>query len=158
MAQEKDTFVVFWKYFSRILIVLSIAAALFIGFMIFALFYRGSTKPILAVADKFKPDSSWRLTQESIEPPMLLCIGDLPCPNASRTWERDTPATRDELLSYLPEEWRKGAEASIHCFADTQTLSCDIALTDKGYYISIGSSTSTGLTKSFIIGIDVKRA
>jgi hypothetical protein len=158
VAKEKDAFVVFWKYFSRILIVLSIATALFIGFMIFALFYRGSTKPILAVADKFKPDSSWRLTQESIEPPMVLCIGDLPCPNASRTWERDRPATKDELLSYLPGDWLRDAEASIDCSMDNQALSCDIALTEKGYSISIGSYASTGLTRSFIIGIDVKRA
>lgn len=158
MAQEKDAFVVFWKYFSRTLIAVSIAAALFIGFMIFALFYRGSTKPILSVADEFKPDSSWRLAQEQVEPPRLLCIGSMSCPGVSRTWERDTPMTKDELLSYLPDSWRSYAEAPRACETRDQVMTCDIYITDKGYSVSIGSRKPHGNSETFKVGIYVRRS
>ena len=158
MAKEKDAFVVFWKYFSRTLIAVSIAAALFIGFMIFALFYRGSTKPILSVADEFKPDSSWRLAQEQVEPPRLLCIGSMSCPGVSRTWERDTPMTKNELMSYLPDSWRSNAEAPKACKTTDEVMTCDIYVTDKGYLISMGSGRHDSGDKTFWVSIYVRRS
>lgn len=78
-----------------------IGALLFLaGAFVFIVLYEGSTTKILKIADQFKPDSSWELVSERIEPPRLLCI-DVSCPSISRTWKTNEPITRENLEHQL---------------------------------------------------------
>lgn len=66
----------------------------------------GDTKPILRVADKFKPGSQWQLKDENVRSPVLMCISG-PCPSVSRTWEVNDVVGTKELQAMLDQtEWR----------------------------------------------------
>ena len=70
--------------------------------ILFILFYVGSTKEIVAVADQFKPDSSWELVTNDIQPPKAFC-GDVECPRVLKQWKTDSTITRDKLSRLLRE-------------------------------------------------------
>lgn len=81
----------------RILIGVGIVVALIAIWYIIAVFWQGSTKPILAVADKFRPDQSWIMKKETIRPPKIVCESvDIVCPEVTRYWE----SKDDKGLSY----------------------------------------------------------
>lgn len=85
-----------WKIGSAIIIGFFIAAIAFFGW----LFYVGSPKEIVAVADQFKPDPSWTLENEHVVPPQTMCI-DVECPSLSKTWATKHLLTREELQKRL---------------------------------------------------------
>lgn len=63
-------------------------------------FYTGSTKEIVAVADQFKPDSSWELVSENIQPPATVCI-DIECPSVHRSWNTHTLISKEKLVKQI---------------------------------------------------------
>lgn len=91
----------FWKIARRILLGVGVICGIVVAFLIFAVFYGGDTRPILSVADEFKPDSSWKLTEERVEPPRIMCAGDIACPSVFRKWVRKQPISIDELQSIM---------------------------------------------------------
>ena len=84
------------------LLVLGFTFLLFIGFSAFAIFYTGSTKSIKETADTFRPDDTWTLISEDIEPPRLLCLNGQACPSIHKTWKRSPVASSEtEVTRYL---------------------------------------------------------
>ena len=61
------------------------------------LFWRGSPDEILSVANRFKPDSSWNLKDESVRPPAHDCI-DIRCPKVVRTWQVNSTLTPELIM------------------------------------------------------------
>lgn len=53
----------------------------------------GSSVGITATADQFQPQAGWELANERVEPPRLICLGDVPCPSLQRRWQTSTPVT-----------------------------------------------------------------
>lgn len=88
----------------RVLIATGIIIALIVIWYLVVVFWHGSTKPILAVADKFQPGASWEMTSETIKPPKIIC-GDVavPCPMVTRIWKnKDNPEmTYDQFAALL---------------------------------------------------------
>ena len=68
--------------------------------ILFALFYVGSTKEIVAVADQFKPDSSWKLVTDDVQPPKAFC-GDVECPRVYRGWSTKNVISKDLFIEQL---------------------------------------------------------
>ena len=85
-----------WKIGSAIIIAsFSIAVGLLLW-----LSYTGSTKEIVAVADQFKPDPSWELKSEAIEPPRTFC-GDVECPSVFRLWGTENQLSKSEFQKII---------------------------------------------------------
>ena len=87
-----------WKIGSAIIIV---AFSVVVGLLLW-LSYTGSSKEIVGVADQFKPDPSWQLKSEAIEPPRTFC-GDVECPSVFRSWATNGVIGRDKLQAQLME-------------------------------------------------------
>lgn len=85
-----------WQIGSAIVIALLIAFIALLSWI----FYVGSSKDIVAVADQFKPDPSWELKSESIVPPQTLCI-DVECPSVWRQWKTPNTLSIKELTNVL---------------------------------------------------------
>lgn len=62
--------------------------AILVAGLVYVVTWTGSTKDIVAVADQFKPDESWKFTSEVITPPRTICI-DILCPEVRKEWEVD---------------------------------------------------------------------
>ena len=74
-----------------------------IAVFLFLLFYEGSTEPIIAIADKFHPDSSWELVSERVEPPRIACLNDVACPSLHRMWRTEHALSYDELKRFVQQ-------------------------------------------------------
>jgi len=73
------------KMSKKVSIIVIVAVMILVAAFFVAFYWRGSTKPIEAVANKFQPPSSWVLKSEHVDPPSLLCL-DGSCPGLQRTW------------------------------------------------------------------------
>ncbi|RYF28860.1 MAG: hypothetical protein EOO17_03780 [Chloroflexi bacterium] len=80
----------------RVVVVLVAVPLIALGGFLFGLTYRGSTKDIVAVADQFQPDPSWKLESETINPPQIICI-DSVCPQVVRSWRINYLTDQDIL-------------------------------------------------------------
>lgn len=61
---------------------------------------RGDTRPILSVANKFKPAASWQIQADTVTPPLIFCIGGVRCPSVHRSWAAGD-LTGDEFKAIL---------------------------------------------------------
>ncbi len=119
---------------------LLIIGLLLAPFVIFAfmLFYRGSTDDIVRVADQFKPDSSWRLVDETVNPPQIICI-DSVCPKVFRSWEVKNANDRSLRDAIAASGWGFPIEGS--CMEDPNTnglaTACSVNGVVDGYDIRI---------------------
>lgn len=68
---------------------------------IFVLFMPGSTDKIVSVADKFKPDASWEKVADQVEPPRIVCLGDISCPSVHWSWKTQHSISSIELTALL---------------------------------------------------------
>lgn len=146
------------RVFKRILLGIGAVAAFMIAFFIFAVVYKGDTKPILSVADQFKPGDSWKLTEERVEPPRIMCAGDVPCPNVLRRWNRDKPLTYDELRSLMDAT---GWEYSIKGVCDLNSLdryTCSVIAKDYSAAMSIYVWLQVDDSSHGQISIDIRRS
>lgn len=83
-------------------IIIWVTAALLIvigGYTAWSVF-EGSSSEVVAVANQFKPDSSWELKAESIQGSRKICI-DVECPSVWRQWKTDNLVSKDELSQNL---------------------------------------------------------
>ncbi len=87
----------------KIVLGLIIVIAAVLGIGIWTLFWTGSTKDVEAVADKFHPPSAWTLVDEQVEPPRMVCLGDVPCPQVTRTWKGDSEISYGDLKKMLAD-------------------------------------------------------
>ncbi len=146
------------RVFNRVLLGVGVVAAFIIAFYIFAVVYRGDTKPILSVADQFKPGDSWKLTEESVEPPRIMCAGDVACPSVLRRWSRDKPLTYDELRSLMEAT---GWEYSIRGVCDPSNLdryTCSVTAKDYSAAMSIYVWLQVDSSSHGQISIDIRRS
>ncbi len=122
MAQDKKR-VSFWQIVKRFLLGLGVLLGFVIAFFIFAVVYQGDTKPILSVADQFKPDKSWKLTEERVEPPRIICAGDIACPSVARWWIHEKPLSLGELRSIMDSTgWRYSIKGNCESSSGDQYL------------------------------------
>lgn len=90
------------RNFKRFAIIVAGIIALIMVVILVVVFWQGSTKDIVAEANKFQPPAEWTLTSEQVEPPRLVCFGDMACPEITRSWKNDTHTlTYDNLKSIL---------------------------------------------------------
>lgn len=67
----------------------------------FSFLYEGSTRPILSVADKFTPDSSWNVLDTKTVPPRIACVDGVRCPSVHRVWGTGSPVSKDYLKKFI---------------------------------------------------------
>lgn len=127
------------KVWSSILIVIVIL----VGGFIYWFTWTGSTKDIEAVANQFKPDSSWKLVRDMVEPPATTCI-DVTCPSLARTWETGGLLTNEEFQAALD---RSGWDFKIDGKCD------ELPVNDSSRYI--GTCSAEGVYGKYIISIGV---
>jgi hypothetical protein len=124
-----------WKVGSVIIITL---LTLLVGFIIW-FFYVGSPKEIISVADQFKPDSSWKLTQNYVESPRSFCI-DVECPHVSRSWSLPQKIDRDQFkkIARLNTHELTMAKSCFEKDEDDRIIeSCDAVGFIEGYRIAL---------------------
>ena len=131
-----------WKIASVVVVVLVASLA---GFFYWAT-WEGSTKEIVAVADKFQPESSWRQVTNQVVPPRTTCL-EANCPSVHRVWEMKEIPTKQELEKLLinagwefeiegdciPSPYVSGSGGSTRCHARG---------VDEGYEINMYMSAS----------------
>ena len=57
-----------------------------IGGFIAAIAVPGDSGPIERAAAALEPEPDWAVTQTDIQPPHLICVGDVACPSLLRIW------------------------------------------------------------------------
>lgn len=126
----------------RGLITTGIIVALILGWLIFVYFWEGSTKPILAVADKFQPGSAWILEQETIRAPRIVCESiDVECPYVGKSWRSETvnQLTYEQLNFLLNTTgWQINLERQTNCGMNTSVtfvLSCSASGNVGRFYV-----------------------
>lgn len=86
-------------YFSRAILLTLSVFILFISLFIAAIQWTGSTREIVSVADRFQPSNVWKLETERVEPPRLICIQDIPCPEVFKRWSTNAAVSAVDLNS-----------------------------------------------------------
>lgn len=137
-----------WMITSGIIVALLVA---FFGFLAW-FFYVGSSKEIVAIADQFKPDSSWELVSENIQPPATFCV-DVECPSVHRSWNTHTLISKVKLQQQLElSGWKfkidNDCSLSPNIFG-TGTTICSASGIVNGYSatVSISGSNTPGNTR-----------
>jgi len=143
-----------WK---NIALITTISVVVF-GGSIFWLGWSGSAKDLEQVANQFRPNSSWELKSETIEPPRTLCF-DVTCPSLRREWRTDAPLSRDDFLSIL---MKSGWDFSIKgdCKLDQNSYGDNISLCSASgivdnYRVEITVSGSNPVKNAFVeLGVE----
>lgn len=91
------------KKAARITIISLVVVFVVAGVVAWAATWTGSTKDIRAVADQFRPPASWQLVDEMIEPPRMLCLQDVACPELVRVWSVNEKLTLKSFSDLLHE-------------------------------------------------------
>ena len=135
-----------------------VAVVLILGTAFFFLFmYQGSSKPIEAVADQFKPAKNWQLVDDQVVPPTFMCF-EANCPSVHRSWRTGGNLTKQEFQVILDaSNWRFNIQGDCLPHANIsgsgETL-CDAQGHVNGYDIdvtaigSFGDSTNGRVTLS----------
>jgi len=142
-------------------IIIWVTAALLIvigGYTAWSLF-EGSSSEVVAVANQFKPDSSWELKAESIQGSRKICI-DVECPSVWRQWKTDNLVSKDELVRNLHASgWNFEIEGD--CKLDQNAFggglpvcSAKGVVNDYDVTVTVNGSNSPD---SFSVGLNVKR-
>lgn len=106
-------------------------------------FYTGSTKEIVAVADQFKPDSSWELVSENIQPPATVCI-DVECPSIWRQWRSNTTASSETFRSLLKQvRWNL-------------KIDTDCNYNDAGLGKNLKLCSASGVTDNYLVEVTIR--
>jgi len=97
------------KKYQKILIVIGIVIVVLVPAILFLnfLFWKGSPKEILSVADQFQPPASWELVSENVRAPQTLCWDGGGCPYVNRGWHYSDVFTYDEFKTHLEQtDWQ----------------------------------------------------
>lgn len=85
---------------------------IFISVFIISLIYcvvwanwRGSPSEIISIADKFKPDTSWKLISNTVDPPGGFCV--YTCPHVYRKWSLPAKLTREQFENIAKIDGKK---------------------------------------------------
>lgn len=131
----------------------SIAFLSYVGYIVYYFSYRGDATEIVAVANQFEPDPSWKLVSEDITVPQNFC-GDLTCPRVYRSWKLKNSYTPDGLKQLARQA---GWDFPINgtCETNPQTVGPALVLCSadgiaNGYRISIAISGSSSLSNKYI--------
>jgi hypothetical protein len=125
------------KTLKKVAIIVAILIVAFVATFFIAFYWRGSTKPIEAEMNKFKPDVSWQLVDESFNPPKLACFSG-ECPHAQRVWLSDSAVDSSSLRMLIGDAgWHTHEN-----ICDNDTYNCFVTLQDSGYTIQISTDTN----------------
>jgi hypothetical protein len=90
-----------------------------------------STTRITSVADRVAVPAGWVLTQEQVEPPRFICLGDNPCPSLSRTWATGADLSEQEFTAFVTATgWRLAVDRT--CELSPSTFGEQTACTATG--------------------------
>lgn len=111
--------------------------------------WSGSTKDIEAVANQFKPDSSWELAGSSITPPRTICL-EGGCPSLGRVWKTGSVVDAEELQNILDKSGWSGINLGDRsCFdrlvAESNDLSCSADGEINQYAVQIYSDNNNNI-------------
>lgn len=82
-------------------VVLTLIGLLIAAYLV-VVFWHGSARPILAVADRFQPPSSWQLVSDDVYPPKIVCGDiDIQCPQVIRGWRSSSTPGANEFHELL---------------------------------------------------------
>lgn len=82
------------------MVTLSFALLVFVGAFLY-LAWEGDTRPMVSVADKFKPLDGWVFKRESIVPPKNICMSDVPCPSMIRRYKLTSRISKDDFIKFV---------------------------------------------------------
>lgn len=112
---------------------------LFVLVAAFMIIYQGSTRDIVAVADKFQPGPGWVMESEQIEPPRIICLGDVACPSVTRTWRLDEKLDEENFASLMKIYGSQGSPRLVDCsfrqINDGRICSVDTSV--EGYIVQV---------------------
>jgi hypothetical protein len=129
-------------------IVLGIPFA-FIAVVIFMFLYQGSSKEIVAVADKFDPGEGWVLESESVTPPQIICYGGT-CPEVVRKWKLKGSVDSTNLKAIMNSLKNFQSSSTENCALEeikSENL-CNIQLYQNGYSIQVYLDNSNTIDKT----------
>lgn len=98
---------------------------LLIAALVFLTSVPRSTKGLQDIADRFQPDQSWQFVDESIRPPMYICLGGK-CDHLARTWSTThiTQEAFERVISQsgfhsvkLERDCDLSRDSSVRCYA-----------------------------------------
>lgn len=142
-----------WLIGSAIIIALLVT---FVGFLIW-FFYIGSSREIITVADRFKPDPSWQLKSEKIEPPRTICI-DVECPSVWRQWKTNEFVSYDTLRDRLTSsglDLEIDGDCTLNPADNTEDMKvCSASGVSGEYEISV-TVRSSNSSKHSLVGLNI---
>lgn len=108
---------------------------------LFMVYWRGSTKDIEAVANRFQPPTSWKLKSKIIHPPAIVCLDGGTCPELSWSWTLQNTLSKEQFINLLEAAtWNFPVESDcipLQNITGPQVETCSAAGTSNGYDIAI---------------------
>lgn len=150
------------KIVKRVVVVtLSFVLLAFVGAFLY-LAWEGDTRPMVSIADKFKPLDGWVFKKESIMPPKNICMSDVPCPSMWRTYSLESRISQEDFVKFA----KQGG------FEDSEIGECklDVSLYSHGlvsycstkpkiinqYKVYLSSTVHTDNESYCTVGIDIE--
>lgn len=144
---------------------LTVLALTFAGFAgAFAyLAWEGDTRPMVAVADKFKPLEGWAFKEESIVPPKNICMSDVPCPSMWRVYSLKSRISQEDFVKFVKQGGFEDSEIR-ECkleaspYSHGRELYCSTKVKNiDGYKVGISSTVDTEDESYCSISISIEK-
>lgn len=120
---------------------------LFIAWLLWA-FLPGSTKKLEAIGNQFKPEPSWTLVTEQVNPPFNICIG-AQCNQLNKRWSVGSTIDPDVFYDAISKSgWQDDLKITEKCdtaesnSTGSGSTQCEAIGTIEDYEINIRAVTS----------------
>lgn len=78
-------------------------------------FWPGSTKDVEAVANQFQPGDGWKLVDEQVRPPMVICL-QADCNEVDKRWKLEKNITTEEFIAVVKNSgWGDMLKPDVEC-------------------------------------------
>ncbi len=151
------------KRWRKVLIYVFLPIIIIIGLFCFGFWL--NTQAIIAVANQFKPDSSWKFEGEHLTPSQPCIAGSGPCPSISRAWATGTFVGSEALQKIAAKNgWNNMRLEDQNCDegrkdGDGNNVAiCSVHGIIKGYDVSISSFSYENIRHIPIVSIYITQA
>jgi|GEM_PF-4612913 len=103
------------------------------------------------VADRFAPEGYETVSDVSVEPRRILCLGDNACPSIHVLWTFASPVTTQELQAWLDDA---GYEAVVE--GDCASGRCSASGTVDGWRLAVFASTAWSSSNAMQLSLSLK--
>lgn len=141
-------------------IVIGSILTLAVGYLIIGSI-KGDTRPILSVANEYKPDPAWRLRNENVTPPLIFCVGGVRCPSVHRSWKLGTIISKDNFRAVLDRSgWNFSitgdCEPPLNVSGETGITICEARGKKQGFDIAVSMSGAFNNPENAVITLSVE--